>query len=101
MAVNGVRYESSLVVMPDRAVELWNVASLESLDEASLAALAMRGASVLLIGTGRDLRFPDRRILRPLAAAGIGVEIMDTMAACRTYNILVGEERSVLAALIV
>ena len=101
VTVNGVRYETSLIVMPDRAVELWKVASLELLDETSIAALGALGAEVVLIGTGRDLRFPERRILRPLAAAGIGVEIMDTTAACRTYNILVAEERNVLAAVIV
>ena len=101
VAVNGVRYETSVIVMPDRPVELWKVASLELLDEISVAALGGLGAEVLLIGTGRDLRFPERRILRPLAAAGIGVEIMDTTAACRTYNILVAEERNVLAAVIV
>ena len=87
--------------MPDRPVESWRVATLESLDQESIAALAALGADVLLIGTGGQLRFPDRRMLRSLTVAGIGVEIMDTMAACRTYNILVAEERNVLAALIV
>jgi uncharacterized protein len=98
--VNGARHEHSVLVLPDRPVEAWGVAGLEMLDEAAVAELAMLGAEVLLIGTGRILRFPDRRILRPLAAAGMGVEFMDTMAACRTYNILLGEERAVAAALI-
>ena len=99
--VNGVRYEASVIVMPARPVELWNVSSLELLDETSASALVTLGAEVLLIGTGQDLRFPERHILRALAAAGIGVEIMDTTAACRTYNILAAEERNVLAAVMV
>ena len=99
--VNGVRYEASVIVMPARPVELWNASSLELLDETSVSALGAHGADVLLIGTGRDLRFPERGILRSLTAAGIGVEIMDTAAACRTYNILAAEERNVLAAVIV
>ncbi len=87
--------------MPDRPVESWRVTTLELLDQESIAALAAIGADVLLIGTGGQLRFPDRHMLRSLTSAGIGVEIMDTMAACRTYNILVAEERNVLAAVIV
>ena len=101
VAVNGVRHENSVLVMPDHPVQLWKVTALESLDQESIAALAALRADVLLIGTGGQLRFPDRHMLRPLTAAGIGVEFMDTMAACRTYNILVAEERNVLAAVIV
>ena len=54
---------------------------------------------VLLIGTGQKLVFPDQKILLPLYHAGIGHEIMDTGAACRSYNFLVGEGRHVAAAL--
>jgi len=55
----------------------------------------------MLIGTGTVQRFPDPVALRPLIEAGIGFEIMSTPAACRTYNILVAEDRQVVAALIV
>jgi uncharacterized protein len=99
--VNGLRYEQSVVVVPDRPVEVWKLSALELLDEASITDLATLGAEILLVGTGRQLRFPDRRILRTFVGAGIGVEFMDTMAACRTYNILLGEDRAVAAALIV
>jgi len=56
---------------------------------------------LVLIGTGAKFEFPEPARLAPLRSAGIGVEVMDTAAACRTYNILLGEGRGVVAALIV
>jgi len=58
------------------------------------------GREIVLPGTGAQLRFPRPEILRPLLEAGVGVEVMDVQAACRTYNILVSEERKVAAALL-
>lgn len=55
---------------------------------------------MVLLGTGSRLRFPHPQLSAPLARAGIGLEVMDVQAACRTYNILMAEERRVLAALI-
>ena len=101
VAVNGVRYESSLVVLPDRIVEDWNVPTLESLTQDNIGALALLKPELVLLGTGDLLRFPDSRLLASLAAARIGAEIMDTRAACRTYNILAEEGRNVAAALII
>lgn len=101
VAVNGVRYESSLVVMPDRIAEEWSVASFESLAQEDIQALALLKPELVLLGTGDTLRFPDARLLKDLAAAGIGTEIMDTRAACRTYNILAEEGRNIAAALII
>ena len=54
----------------------------------------------MLLGTGARQRFPHPRLTAPLAQAGIGLEVMDLQAACRTYNILVAEERKVAAALL-
>ena len=101
VAVNGVRYESSLVVLPDRIVQDWNVPTLEALTLDNIGALALLKPELVLFGTGDLLRFPDARLLARLAAAGIGAEIMDTRAACRTYNILAEEGRNVAAALII
>jgi uncharacterized protein len=55
---------------------------------------------LLILGTGRRQRFPRAELLAPLAEAGIGWEVMDTGAACRTYNILMSEGRNVAAALL-
>ena len=101
MAVNGARYESSLVVLPDRIVEDWNVQTFDALTQDNISALALLKPELVLLGTGEVLRFPDSKLLASLVAAGIGAEIMDTRAACRTYNILAEEGRNVAAALII
>ena len=98
--VNGLRHESSVLVVPDAPVTAWDVDAIDQLDQSRVARLAGIEAEVLLIGTGPRLTFPAPRLLLPLAQAGIGFEIMDTAAACRTYNILMGEGRKVAAALI-
>jgi len=99
--VNGSRHESSVVVVPDAPVAGWDVEAVGDLDEARIARLAALDVEVLLIGTGDRLEFPSPRLLLPFAQAGVGTEIMDTPAACRTYNILMGEGRKVAAALII
>lgn len=100
VVVNGVRHEASLVVLPDR-LEAWAPISFESLVAEHLAPLAGRGFEVLVLGTGARLRFPRPAVLAPLTNSGLGVEVMDTPAACRTYNILVAEGRKAVAAIIV
>jgi uncharacterized protein len=101
VAVNGVRYETSLIVMPDRIAEDWKVQNFESLVQDNIEALAALKPEIVLLGTGDVLRFPDPRLLVSLARVGIGAEVMDTRAACRTYNILAEEGRNVAAALLI
>lgn len=101
LAVNGRRVERSLLVATDRLDTAWGPATGEPLVAAHLAALANLTGHVLLLGTGDRQRFPPPQWLRPLIETGIGVEVMDTGAACRTYNILVAEGRAVAAALVV
>lgn len=97
--VNGERRDASVIVLPERVLE-WPPASFAELQEAHFALLAGLGPEVVLLGTGSTLRFPHPRLTAPLARAGIGLEVMDVQAACRTYNILVAEERIVAAALV-
>jgi uncharacterized protein len=99
--VNRARHSSSLVVSANRIVTDWPAASLESLAADHFAAIVELAPEIVLLGTGSTFRFPEPRLLAPLHQAGIGVEVMDTPAACRTYNILLGEGRNVVAALIV
>ncbi len=99
--VNGVRHEASMLVMPDEPVSEWGVHDSASMSPEQVIRLAELDVEVLLIGTGVHLSFPPPKLLQPLAKAGIGVEIMDTPAACRTYNILMGEGRKVAAAIII
>jgi len=99
VTVSGVRYEESIVVLPDR-VQPWDARSFESLTEADFSALLQVGAEILILGTGAKQRFPHPRLTAPLARSGLGLEVMSLQAACRTYNILVSEERKVAAALL-
>ena len=97
--VNGERRDSSLVVMADR-IEAWRPEAFERLSAEDFAFLRQLGVEIILLGTGPRQRFPHPRLMRALAEAGIGLEVMDVQAACRTYNILVAEERKVAAALL-
>jgi uncharacterized protein len=98
--VNGRRIEKSVVVLPERIIDDWSAARFEDLAPDHFAAIASLEREIVLLGTGERLRFPRPEILRPLFEAGIGVEVMDVQAACRTYNILLAEERKVAAALL-
>lgn len=100
VAVNHKRYQSSLIVLPDRIVEDWPPHSFESLAAPHFEALLEFNPEIVLLGTGSALRFPHPRLTQALIQARIGVEVMDTPAACRTYNILAGEGRKVAAALL-
>ena len=98
--VNGERFERSVVVLPDRIVTDWPAASFAGLAPEHFAALADLGREIVLLGTGARLRFPRPDIIHPLIRAGVGIEVMDLQAACRTYNILMAEQRKVAAALL-
>ena len=100
VAINGERYERNLIVLPDRIVD-WEVARVEELSPGVFESLAKLPIDVLVLGTGGALRFPAPADVRVMAHAGIGVEVMDTPAACRTYNVLLSEDRRVAAALLV
>ena len=97
--VNGQRFEKNLIVMPERIVP-WEAAGFDALTEADFQVLLEMNPEILLLGTGPKQRFAHPRLTRALAARRIGVEAMDLQAACRTYNILMAEERRVAAALL-
>ena len=98
--VNRQRHSASLVVAADRIVADWPLASVNEISADHVAAILELKPEIVLLGTGRTFTFPDRAKLAPLYGAGLGVEVMDTQAACRTYNILLGEGRNVVAALV-
>ena len=101
VAINGRRYERSLIVTPDSLDPEWPPTRLDDLKAEHLTALAASICDVVLLGTGARQRFPSPATLKPMIDAGIGVEVMDTAAACRTYNVLMAEGRKVVALLIV
>lgn len=98
--VNGIVYSESLILTVDTATA-WPVADMASLTPDHLAALLAHGPDLVLLGTGERQQFPAPRLCRPLAEAGVGLEVMTTAAAARTFNVLVAEDRRVVAALIV
>jgi uncharacterized protein len=101
VTVDEIRLTRSLVVSPDELISDWSPQSVAELDEAALEILAHLRPAIVLLGTGEEQRFPPSTLLSPLYTQGIGIEVMTTAAACRTYNILVAEGRPVAAGLIV
>ena len=99
--VNDQIFAHSIIITPDQLINTWAPQSIDELTREDLAAVIELRPSILLIGTGHDLQFPDIKIYGDLINYGIGVEIMNTHAAARTYNVLTSEGRSVAAALII
>ncbi len=100
LAVNGEKLTAS-TVLGSRGLRLdWQVARFEDLTPAHFAQLAESGPELVLFGSGTRLRFPPPAWLADLMTKRIGLETMDTPAACRTYNILAGEGRHVVVALL-
>ena len=100
VAVNNVRYERNVLVSPEDVVE-WPVKDFGTLAGGDFTFVAAKRPEILIIGTGNRQHFLPAELARALAAGGAGVEVMDTKAACRTYNILVAEGRRVVAAILV
>jgi len=98
--VNGERFDASIVVHANEVRSDWEVTDFDALDEANFAYFIDLKPDVLLFGTGARQRFAHPRLYRTLTDAGIAVEFMTTPAACRTYNILVAEDRKVVAAVL-
>jgi len=93
-------YRENLVLTPENIVAGWAVAGFEGLAASDFANLLPHRPDVVLFGAGPAIRFPHPRLTRALTDARIGLEVMDTPAACRTFNILAAEGRSVVAALL-
>src|SRR5215216_518329 len=99
VAINYERYSHNVLLASGHDVAQWSAANFESLGASDFEALLALKPEIVILGTGATLRFPKPDITRPLAMAHIGIEVMDTKAACRTYNILVAEGRQVVAAI--
>lgn len=100
VSVNGIRHNCNVAVLPDRLIPEWTQADFEALTVADFELLAGLDAEIILLGTGKQLRFPRPELMRPLILAQKGLEVMDLQAACRTYNILAAEGRKVAAGLL-
>jgi uncharacterized protein len=101
VAINNERVEASVVVGSRGERFAWDCSRFEQLGPEHFERLASLGAELIIFGSGGRIRFPQPAWLQPLMARRTGVETMDTAAACRTYNILAGEGRHVVAALLI
>jgi len=95
------RITESFVITPDQLLLPWPVATVAALQPDHLIPIVALEPALLLLGSGERLHFPTAAQLAPLLQAGIGCEVMDSAAACRTFNLLAAEGRAVAAALLV
>lgn len=101
LQVNDKIYTRSIILSAKKLIDDWQPQHIEELKADDLTIILSMSPAILLIGTGNSLQFPAIEIYGELINHGIGVEIMDTAAAARTFNALTSEERNVVAALII
>jgi len=99
VTVNETDYTENLVILPDALIDQWNGRVVADLTEGHFEAVMEHTPEIILLGTGREQLFPPPSLMAALGRRGIGLETMDTAAACRTYNVLMSEDRHVAAAL--
>jgi len=99
--VNDQVIDHDVMLTADEIISDWSPASPENLSIADFALALERSPEVILFGTGLTQRFPDLQLITEIIRQGIGFEVMDTAAACRTFNVLAAEQRRVVAALLV
>lgn len=100
VTINQQDYVTSVIVMPEYLTN-WSVTDINQLTEQDLLQLLELKPEVILLGTGNNLIFPSPGITQVIGSNHVGLEIMTTAAACRTFTILAAERRAVLAALVV
>jgi len=100
VTINEEVYRQSLVLTASEILHPWPVTSIADLSPENLAPIFETNPAVVLLGTGEQQRFPDAKTFALFGERGIGLEVMDNGALCRTFNILVAEDRAVSAAVI-
>ena len=100
VVVNGKIQVGPLLLCSVQGPQMWSAQSFESLTQASFDELLLFSPELVLFGSGRRIQFPSPKLLQGLIRSRIGVETMDNGAACRTFNVLAGEGRHVVLALI-
>ncbi|RZL00057.1 MAG: hypothetical protein EOP36_17115 [Rubrivivax sp.] len=101
VSINGVDHAHSVLVPPSGDPVAWPAASVDDLTPAHFEQILAMDPELVVFGSGPVLKFASPALMKALMQKRIGVETMDTAAACRTYNILVGEGRRVVAALLI
>lgn len=98
--INAVRYDHSLIVMPEKDILKWDVANFSDLTKEHFDLITEMNPDMLILGTGMKQKFIHPQLISALSEKHKGVDCMDNAAACRTYNILMAEGRQVALALI-
>ena len=101
ITVNGISHTSSLIITPGRLIPGWDPRELADIATQHIDELIRLRPEIIILGTGRQTRFPAPEIIAGIFEHQIGFEVMDTGAACRCYNLLLGENRKVAAGLII
>ncbi|WP_281718049.1 Mth938-like domain-containing protein [Pandoraea apista] len=99
--VNKVRHEQSVIIAPEGEILAWPVSRFDALEPSHFENLRALDPEVVIFGSGARLRFAHPRLTSTLTSTRIGVDSMDTQAACRTYNILMSEGRRVVLAVLI
>jgi uncharacterized protein len=100
VSINGKVFNKSLIVTPSQLNDNWSINTVEQLTTDHIQLILAYNPELIIIGTGSKLIFPAIDTYAAIIKRGIGVDFMDTPAACRTYNILKSEDRNVVAGLI-
>ena len=101
VTVGQQRYRRSLILTPDQVIPDWRPRRYHEIAEQDFELVLSLQPDIILLGTGTTLCFPPAKLSAGILATGTGFEVMDTAAACRTYNILLSEKRKVVAALLI
>jgi len=98
--INKMRYDDNMIVMPDQLIKPWSVETVDQLELEHFNPVLQHKPEIILLGTGARIHFPDYALIARIIQSGVGFEVMDTQAACRTYNILIEEGRQIAAAIL-
>jgi uncharacterized protein len=99
--INDRTLHHSLIVTPTQLIEPWRPNTLQALQASDLEVILALHPEIVLLGTGSQMQFPAPALLAIFLEKKIGIEFMDTGAACRTFNVLTSEGRNVAAALLI
>jgi len=92
---------SNVIISGNRIIPDWQPSPIENLSITDFADVLELQPEIILLGTGSRQHFPDIGLLTELMQSGVAIEVMETAAACRTFNVLIGEQRAVVAALLI
>lgn len=97
--IGDLSFDQPVIVTVDRIISDWPAPEIETLSLADMQPVLALEPEVILLGTGTHQRFPASRVSTAILSQGVGIEVMDTAAACRTFNVLASEFRRVAAVL--